>query len=620
MLDFVRCKIVYLCLLIFFKETAHCQLSGIINNYSKVTSINTTCNFVTVNTTSGFNVGDNGILIQMKGATIDANGNVTNYGSAGIFELVTISDIQSNDIYFTNTILNSYNPAMLVQLVSLPVYSDVIVSGTLTAKAWDGNTGGILALEVSDTLRLNSNIDVSGLGFRGGRPNLNGGSGCSASVTYTFNTNVTAAGKGESIYIPSANQENGRGRIANGGGGGLVQNTGGGGGGNAGNGGNGGSQSSGCGTILPSYPGIGGSGLASTNKVFLGGGGGAGQQNNFTGGGPPTQAGSTPGGNGGGLLLLKAGTLVSNGNQILAFGAISNNSPAFGDGAGGGGAGGSVLLDITNYSDNMTINVSGGKGDNVFMDSPGNIGPGGGGGGGFIQVSQSVVNGNITNIINGGAAGIVYGHSSNCNCNHNATSGTAGTILTNLILPKSSTISNCALPANLISIDIRESQNDVILDWKVANEYNVKSYIILNSTNNKDYDTIANISGINNPNLQSYSFKHSTFQIEEYSYYRLIQIEMDGRYNILATKAIFRNEQTPAFSISPNPVHEFISIKSSINDAYIVTISDLSGKVLYNYNLYGYINQLDISNLCTGFYNILIETDENRKIFKLIKN
>ena len=53
---------------------AQTTISGVINNYAKVSVIDTLCQSkLTVDDTTGFQVGMKVILIQMKGATIDEN-------------------------------------------------------------------------------------------------------------------------------------------------------------------------------------------------------------------------------------------------------------------------------------------------------------------------------------------------------------------------------------------------------------------------------------------------------------------------------------------------------------------------------------------------------------------
>src|SRR5690606_21595689 len=114
-------------------------------------------------------------------------------------------------------------------------------SATLTAPAWNGSTGGIVAIHAS-TFVLDGSIDVSGLGFRGGAvDNMSVGAGSNV-TTYVSGSANQGGQKGESIagapsfYQNTLNGSFGRGAPANAGGGGTAHNAGGGGGANGNNG------------------------------------------------------------------------------------------------------------------------------------------------------------------------------------------------------------------------------------------------------------------------------------------------------------------------------------------------------------------------------------------------
>ena len=414
--------------------------SGIINIYTKVTAFNG-CNSITVASTTGYNVGDTVLIIQMKGATIDTSntaafGNILNYNEAGNYEFNIIKSISGNIIKLKNVLIKSYNPSGFVQLIRVPSYNDLTITGTLTAKPWDGNTGGVLVFEASGTITLNGDIDVSGLGFRGGiASTINDGSFDCNFLDYFYTLSSGLSGKkGEGILDNSLALECGRGALANGGGGGNCHNAGGAGGGNYGSGGRGGDQFYGCDSIP-----IGGDGGRSLlysnaqNKIFLGGGGGGPHQNNGMG---------TNGTNGGGLIIVNANTLVGNGYDIKSNGN-DNLAIAGGDGSGGGGAGGTILLDISNFITPINIQGRGGNGgsNNWVSCHP----PGGGGSGGAVWLSGSSLSSNISYSLYGGFPG----NSSCTNIHYGAELGAIGGIVYNLQLVQSNTPDSLAVFVNL---------------------------------------------------------------------------------------------------------------------------------------------------------------------------
>ena len=418
---FIACLSIFL----FRMAPADAQtiISGVINTYTPVTEFGCDSTRLVVDAVDGFSAGDKVLLIQMKGAAVSlANnitfGDITDVGNAGNYEFNRVESINgSNEIKLQYKLLRNYDVTGKVQLVRVPEYDNVIAAN-LGCKAWDGTTGGVLALDIAGTLTLDGDIDVSGLGFRGGQV-VDTDDPLSHETEFFYPVDpASAAEKGEGIAEIPADQSYGRGKSANGGGGGNAHNGGGGGGGNAGLGGNGGLEYYNTpGAPTPGTNGIGGSEIfnLSIQRVLMGGGGGAGHTNDNVG---------TSGGNGGGIVLLKAGTIESNGHSILANGAdVFSPGTNRNDGQGGGGAGGSIMLIASQVNGTLPIETKGGRGgDCLFFVQSQIIGPGGGGGGGKLALSQLFPT--VTVNLNGGENGIA-----NQNLTNDAQPGTVGSIL-----------------------------------------------------------------------------------------------------------------------------------------------------------------------------------------------
>ena len=440
-------------------------ISGIINAYTPVLALNPCDNKITVEDATAYNTGDTVMMIQMKGAVIDSTntaafGSITDYKNAGNYEYNYVKSKAGNIIELKNKLTRQYEiPAGKVQLVRVPYFNDVLVSGTLTCLPWDGNKGGILVFNVADSLTLNANIDVSGKGFRGAV-----GSNSLATVAichetkyyYNFNSGDSAAYKGEGITEITNSKMLGRGKLANAGGGGNGHNSGGGGGSNSGSGGLGGYELETCGGAPFDNRGLGGTALIynnTQNKIFLGGGGGAGHTNNaggFLGGG----------GNGGGIVIIKAARIVNNSNSIISNGnnglECSFVSPNCHEGMGGGGAGGTILLDIPNFSNSLAVNCNGGKGANdVDPGTNGRLGTGGGGGGGLFWLSNAITPPLLTVSTNGGASGVCTSYSNDV---WGATNGQNGQTVFNLVLP----VDNILFQTNIDSVRIKDSSTSCL--------------------------------------------------------------------------------------------------------------------------------------------------------------
>ncbi|MEI6408772.1 MAG: PKD domain-containing protein [Bacteroidota bacterium] len=422
------------CLISSILPAQTAQVSGIINHFAAVSNIDTCLGSILVSDTSGFRKGGSFLIIQMKGATISTNndasyGQIQSLNGAGLFERAVVDSVIQNAIFIKHRLLNKYDPAAKVQIVSIPAYQNAIVTDTLRTQSWNGTIGGILALEVSGTLTLNAPVIADGLGFKGGAAFALLANNCNfliPQIAYVYPSgNWRSALKGESFTITASGKEMGRGPQATGGGGGNDHNSGGGGGGNMTAGGKGGNNEEpstlGCDGY---YPGLGGLGAATaTNRLFLGGGGGAGHANNLL---------KSAGGQGGGIIILKAKTIAGTSPIISANGASAGL--ADGDGGGGGGAGGTILLEATNLPANLVVQAKGGQGGQVNAQNQNRCeGPGGGGAGGRIQTNVPGLSAQA-----GGLSGIVINSTNGCNgSNNSAAPGQTGVLGPILPIPES---------------------------------------------------------------------------------------------------------------------------------------------------------------------------------------
>tara|TARA_B100000809_G_scaffold263609_1_gene317261 strand:+ start:5592 stop:6149 length:558 start_codon:yes stop_codon:yes gene_type:complete len=163
------------------------------NGYAKVSNVDE------INAT--FEDGDRVIIIQMQNDVIGSTGNNASLGSlgailsAGLFELATISPHTEvvglpNSITVSSTLLNAFNTGAnsSLQIITYPTLGspDYVTTSNMSAKSWNGNTGGVLAFNVNGVLTLAYNIEVNEDGFRGA--GINGGSstGLQEQVIFEF--------------------------------------------------------------------------------------------------------------------------------------------------------------------------------------------------------------------------------------------------------------------------------------------------------------------------------------------------------------------------------------------------------------------------------------------------
>ncbi len=389
----------------------------------------------------GDGAGTAGCASRTETSASYAGGNLTSNYKAGAWEYCTATSAAGASVGLVcagtgGGTANAYQSsaatptagAYRYQVVRVPQYSNVSLTANVVPLAWNGATGGVLALQVSGTVTMAGfNLDATARGFRGGGVTFFAPYGPSlldpvdGSSFYRAATGNISSGPGgeregnfkaegiagtpQLVYNGAAqvntgidgypDGSRGRGAPGNAGGGGNNQNGGGGGGGNGGVGGNGG----GCWndasrpTTFRDCGGFGGDGASrvgnnlalSVSRIVLGGGGGAGHAD---GGGTSCELGAW-GGNGGGLIVVRAAAMAGAGN-LLANGA-NGFEPNFTAGActdagGGAGAGGTIVAAVTTGLGGRALQASGGIGANSSYSQHG---PGGGAGGGVIYYNTS---------------------------------------------------------------------------------------------------------------------------------------------------------------------------------------------------------------------------------------
>ena len=300
---------------------------------------------------------------------------VQDQATAGTWEAAVVADADDNTVTLAAPLQHGYvsgaydvPQARVAEVLRVPRFvGDVTVAAAtrLTAAAWNGTTGGVLALRVQGALRVEGTLDVAGKGFRGGAVPYST-IACDTMPTVTSTAGESFGGLGTATTA------------ANGGGGGASSSgvcsvtgaisAGGGGYGTAG-------LSQATGDVAISGEGGLAYGIPDLSRLHLGSGGGA--------GGAHDVGRAAAGGAGGGALYVEAEALTVAGGIITADGDAGGTPDPWG-GAGGGGAGGSLLLSVAGE-------VQLGDG---MVHALGGIGPwGGNGGDGRVRVDGSAVTG-----------------------------------------------------------------------------------------------------------------------------------------------------------------------------------------------------------------------------------
>jgi hypothetical protein len=173
----------------------------------------------------------------------------------------------------------------------------------------------------------------------------------------------------------------------------------------------------------------------------------------------------------------------------------------------------------------------------------------------------------------------------------NTTAGTirsSGTIGSFSPFTLGSSSSENPLPIELIHFSAQANDSRVDLKWTTASETNNHFFSIERSKNAVDFEEIGKISGAGNSNtVLNYQF--TDFRpFGGISYYRLKQVDFDGKVNYSATEAVqFKSKENPvSFTLSPNPANDWVNISpiTSFENIKTIEIIDIKGKSIITFD------------------------------------
>ena len=173
------------------------------------------------------------------------------------------------------------------------------------------------------------------------------------------------------------------------------------------------------------------------------------------------------------------------------------------------------------------------------------------------------------------------------------------------------------LPLHWVSFAADKEGQRVHLKWHVADETNNKYYVILHSPDGTKFTEIGRERATNGAS-GTYDFVHLTPSLNGTNFYKIMQVDNDGRYTNSDIRTIKYNSQS-TITVLPNPASDHITVSS--NQAGVtVDLLDANGRKLASRMITNGITEFNISNLSRGTYFIVVQDKgvrmETKKIIK----
>jgi uncharacterized delta-60 repeat protein len=176
------------------------------------------------------------------------------------------------------------------------------------------------------------------------------------------------------------------------------------------------------------------------------------------------------------------------------------------------------------------------------------------------------------------------------------------------------------LPLHLLSFSGRNINGTVQLNWATENEINTSHFDIERSSDNITFNKTGEIAAVNNSLRNNYTFTDIQPQ-SRINYYRLKQIDKDGRFTYSSVIIFSVNANELLFALSPNPANDFISITyPGKKEKVTVSIYDSHGRLVKEQTQKGQlIIKVSIQQLALGMYIIRLMDGNAMQQAKFIK-
>lgn len=176
-------------------------------------------------------------------------------------------------------------------------------------------------------------------------------------------------------------------------------------------------------------------------------------------------------------------------------------------------------------------------------------------------------------------------------------------------------------PLTLLDFSGYAVKNYNVLHWETTDERNFSYFEVYRSEEGLSWKTIGNIlgKGKHPTSTNSYSFIDVN-PLKGRNYYRLKQVDKDGKVSFSPTILVFRSNSQPEIILFPNPLHNVLYIRSSDNrniGTYTIQIFNMLSQMVFKETISG--NQI-LLDLQSGpyFYRILSPSGFPIKRGKLI--
>ncbi|UOQ64900.1 T9SS type A sorting domain-containing protein [Hymenobacter volaticus] len=177
------------------------------------------------------------------------------------------------------------------------------------------------------------------------------------------------------------------------------------------------------------------------------------------------------------------------------------------------------------------------------------------------------------------------------------------------------------LPVQLVDFTAQLRKRKVNLQWVTASEKNNRGFEVQRSQNGKQFSTVLFKEGHGTTSSRSTYEAIDEQPLPGVSYYRLKQIDNDGKF-VYSPVVTVKSQNVTEVTAYPNPTSGKLTIslpQEQVSAAVNIRITDLSGRIVKTLSLPA-TNEVDLSELKAGTYLITVVTEHEQTTRRVVKN
>jgi hypothetical protein len=175
------------------------------------------------------------------------------------------------------------------------------------------------------------------------------------------------------------------------------------------------------------------------------------------------------------------------------------------------------------------------------------------------------------------------------------------------------------LPVTFANFYVSRTNDDILVRWTTATENNNNHFEVERSLNGIDWITIAAIAAVGNSNvLNNYSFTDKNIKSSP-AYYRIKQVDNDGRYTYTVVRSIKNSEKNTSVEIFAGKNRTLTILFQEMKSTANVRIYNLNGQEMLKQTFQhsAYIT-LRLANVTPGVYIVRVMDEKNQMESKKI--